>query len=169
MNKFSDLQVVREYQHKDKSKLIKYIEILYSKTSELNKIDNLTERKKEACKRSGIAYDEDADYITLKKDSTISHLIYCYLSYFCHSNKHHSLMANQQLFWRMQRVIMEFIDGGNLDEAIKMSEKSEALLSRIQRQLSELYGSSDLIEMAETEMRKGIIMRSPEERVRKTA
>lgn len=167
MNKFSELPVVREYQHKDKSKLIKYIEILYSKTSELNKVDDLSDRKKEACKRSGLTYDEEADYITLKKDSPVAHLIYCYLSYFCHSNKFHNLVANQQLFWRMQNIMMT--NDEDLDQALKMSKESEALLSRIQRQLSELYGSNDMIELAEMEIRKEVVMRSPEDRVKKSA
>ena len=167
MNKFSELPIVQEYQHKDKSKLIKYIEILYSKSSELNKIDNLNDRKREACKRSGLVYDEGADYITLKKDSKMAHLVYCYLSYFCQSNKFHNLIANQQLFWRMQNIMMA--DDQDLDEAIKMSEKSEQLLSRIHRQLSEIFGSSDIIEIAEMEVRKEFTMRSPEDRVKKIA
>ncbi len=167
MNKFSELPVVREYSHKDKSKLIKYIEIMYSKTSELNKIDNLTDRKKEACKRSGLMYDEAADYITLKKDSPVANLVFQYLSYFCHSNKFHNLVANQQLFWRMQTIMMT--NDEDLDQSIKMSKESEALLSRIQRQLSELYGANELVELAEMEIRKEVVMRSPESRVQKSA
>lgn len=169
MKKFSDLPVVQEYKSKDKAALLKFIVAMYSKESDLNKIDDLTDRKKEACRRSGLTYFPEADYITLKKDSDVSHLIYCYLSYFIHNNKHHNLMANQQLFWRMQRSMMEHTEEGDLDEAIKMSEKSEQLLSRIQRQLSEIYGSIDAIDMAEMEIRREFSIKSPEERVKKIA
>lgn len=157
-------------------KTLKYISLLYSKDSELNKISSLDERKKEACKKAGLDYAKSQDIINLK-DKKINREIFDFLSSE-NPNEYVMLISDQQLFWEMQHIKMEPLDrgtGSNLldDESIlksinlknTVSAKSEELLERINRTYEKIYNHKDEIEMAKQQLR---LMR-PEERVKKNS
>jgi hypothetical protein len=157
-------------------KTLKYISLLYSKDSELNKISSLDERKKEACKKAGLDYAKSQDIINLK-DKKINREIFDFLSSE-NPNEYVMLISDQQLFWEMQHIKMEPLDrgtGSNLldDESIlksinlknTVSAKSEELLERINRTYEKIYNHKDEIEMAKQHLR---LMR-PEERVKKNS
>lgn len=166
MKKFTDFPVVKEYDSKDKKAVLKYIELLYSKGSLLIKIENLDERKKVASEKAGLNAGDHQDLILLKKDSKEANLVFVYLSHYQNNNKFHSLIASQQLLWRMHRIMMEDNDS-NMEQALKWSKESEGLSSRIDNLMSEIYGTSDVMEIASTEIRKVISLPRHEEMVRK--
>jgi len=151
-------------------KTLKYIQHLYSKDSDLNKIASLDERKKEACKRAGLDWEKSQDIVNLK-DKKINKEIFDFLSAE-NPNEYVMLVSDQQLFWEMQHIKMESLDTEKADEesilkAINLkntiSAKSEELLDRINRTFEKIYNYKDEIEMAKQQLR---IMR-PEERVKK--
>lgn len=151
-------------------KTLKYIQHLYSKDSDLNKIASLDERKKEACKRAGLDWQKSQDIVNLK-DKKINREIFDFLSSE-NPNEYVMLVSDQQLFWEMQHIKMESLDTEKADEesilkAINLkntiSAKSEELLERINRTFEKIYNYKDEIEMAKQQLR---IMR-PEERVKK--
>lgn len=163
MKKFSELPFVNEFQSKDKKNILKYVEAMYDKDSKLNHIENLDERKQEACRVSGLNFEDHPDLINLTKDSPEATLVFMFLSYFQNNNKYHNLQANIQLFWRMQKEMMEA--GDDMEKAVKWSKETEQLLNRIDRQMSEIYGSNDVVNIANHEIRKEIFMRTPESRI----
>lgn len=152
-------------------KTLKYIQHLYSKDSDLNKIASLDERKKEACKRAGLDWEKSQDIVNLK-DKKINKEIFDFLSSE-NPNEYVMLVSDQQLFWEMQHIkmepldIKEDIDPESTLKAINLkntiSAKSEELLERINRTFEKIYNYKDEIELAKQQLR---IMR-PEERVKK--
>lgn len=151
-------------------KTLKYIQHLYSKDSELNKIASLDERKKEACKRAGLDWEKSQDIVNLK-DKKINREIFDFLSSE-NPNEYVMLVSDQQLFWEMQHIKMESLDTDKADEESilksinlknTISAKSEELLERINRTFEKIYNHKDEIEMAKQQLR---IMR-PEERVKR--
>lgn len=165
MKKFSDFPVVKEFQHKDKAKVLKYIELMFNKSSNLIKIENMDERIRVACGKAGIKPEDHVNLISLKKDSQEAHLVFVYLSHYQNNNKFHNLLAAQLLLWRMQRMMME-TDASDMEQALKWSKESEGLSNRIDNMMSELYGAPTVVEMATTETRKVIALPRPEDRIR---
>lgn len=165
MKKFGDLPIVKDYKHKEKTKILKYIELMYSKGSDLVKIENMDERRKVACTKAGLNPIDHTDLLLLTKDSLEATLVFNYLSYFQNSNKFHNLMASQQLLWRLHAIMMSS-DDSNLETAIKLSKESESLCNRIDNLMSEIYGAKEVVEAVATEIRKIIIEKTPEQRVR---
>src|ERR1700748_3361192 len=121
MSKFSDLDVCQRFNHKDKNKLLFYIDLLYSKESTLNSIQNLSERKREACKQAKInPLDQEVISIMDLKHDEVNKLIFAYLSVYQSSNSYHKLCSDQQLFWDIQRVLMSPV--GTEDEDTLMAK-----------------------------------------------
>lgn len=162
---FKDLEICKDYVSKDKLKILTAIDLLFNKKSELNKIQNFDERKKEACKQSGLKS------IELLDEEKVKDLIFYYLSYYQHSNEFQLLINDQQLFWALQKEMMKPVPTEEIEDAydfkLKISKQSAELLNRIKIRMADLYNvdqvGQDTIELIEDKIR---VLR-PEERVTK--
>lgn len=164
---FKDLEVCKNYVHKDRVKILSAIDLLFNKKSELNKIQNIEERTKEACRQAGLKSTEILD------DDQVKDLIFHYLSYFQNSNEYQLLINDQQLFWHLQREMMKPVptDKDEIEDyydfKLKISKQSADLLVRITLRFNNLYNAEEIgkpiVEMIEEKMR---VLR-PEDRVTK--
>jgi len=171
MVKFSDFDVCQSFVHKDKAKILSYISLLYDRESSLNGIQNLSDRKREACSRAKLdARDPEIISIMDMQHEQVNKLIFAYLSQFQNSNAYHKLCSDQQLFWDIQKILMS---PGGTDDEDKLMEKykkrgdlsktADQLLTTINKLFSEIYKDDDVQEVAATMMRQ---MLRPEDRVR---
>jgi hypothetical protein len=166
---FKDTDICKKFTHKDKSKIIHYIELVYSRNSELNNIDSVEDRRIEACRQAGLNPDHVQDIIMQKNDQ-VNDLIFHYLGYFQNSNEMHQLMAEQQLFWDIQREMMKPVEEDKKEEQydwkLKMMVKSSDLLNRIKSRKNELFNPKDIgedtVDIIETKIR----ILKPEERIK---
>lgn len=155
-------------------KTLKYIQYLYSKDSDLNKIASLDERKKEACKRAGLDWEKSQDIVNLK-DKKINREIFDFLSSE-NPNEYVMLVSDQQLFWEMQHIKMEPLDRGagekmldddqilkNMNLKNTLAVNDEKLMEKIMRTYEKIYKTPAEIEMAQEQLR----MMRPEERIKK--
>lgn len=171
MKRFEDFPIVKEFVDKDKSKIIKYVELVYAKTSELVSMEDLDERKKKAMEMTGITDNT----IPEMENKSVNELIFTYLSFYQNSNLYHNFLANQYLFWQQQNMLMtpiQIVDDADLMMKrilLKdtLSEKSGKLLVRINKQREELYPGKQEREVAEIIIRKEAVIRSPEQRLKK--
>lgn len=152
----------------------KYIELMYTKDSELNKIQNLDERKKVACEKAGLDF-EKSQHIVLLTDKDVREQIFKFLE--ANSpNEYMMLVSDEQLFVDMQHMKMEPLqlkDGENTvddDRRLKnmnlkntLSENSEKILDRINRTREKVYKDPEIIEASKDKIR----MLKPEERLKK--
>ena len=156
---------------KDKSKIDKYIRLLYGKDSELNHILELNERKKTACLKAGLDPKEPASQAIMDlKNDKVNDQIFEFMR---QNNplEHIQLISDTQLFFEILKRKMQPLDDDldddvmlkNINLKTTMSQKSEELLDRIKRLHKEIYQTSAEIEMAEGKIRKMI---SPEARVK---
>lgn len=173
MVKFSDFKECREFRHPDKAKIIKYIELLYHKDSELNGIQNLMDRKMEACKNAKLNPSaEDIQNIMDMRDESVNFLIFLYLSQFQSSNEFHQLCMDQQLLWNIQQLLAMPVTSVDEDEIMKkyekrtdLSKKATELITKINKGISEIYTSDDKTQdVMISHVRQ---MMRPEERIRK--
>jgi predicted transcriptional regulator with HTH domain len=152
---FRESEIVRDFNHPDKEKILKYIETMYSEKSDVNEITDLEARKKESCRRAGIDPESElGQTLIYLKDDSVGDLIFDFLSGH-NSAKYSQLCADQQLLWEMQRELLKPIDGDNLDDRLKaveykdkISVRCNGLLSRINKGYSEVYKYEDEIRMA---------------------
>jgi len=152
MVKFSDSEICKSFVHKEKAKVIKYIEAMYNKNSKLNNIQNLKDRKLEACKESKLnPKDVDTIDVMEMKNEDVRKLVMYYLSIFQNSNQFHQLITDQQLFWSIQEIIVkpiEDVDEDSIMEKYKkrtaLSETADNLAKRINRLYSEIYATDEL-------------------------
>lgn len=151
---FRENDVVKDFKHKDKEKIIHYIELLYSEKSELNQINDLTERKKSACRKANITDVKLAESLMNLSDDPLTALIFHYLSS-QNSNKYTQLCADQQTLWEMQQEILKPIDGDSKDERLKAVEYKDKvsirchdLLRRINQSYSDIYKEEEEIAAA---------------------
>lgn len=139
-----------------------YIELMYSEKSELNQIQDLEERKKTACAKAKLNYDDSAiqEMIHLK-NKDVNEQIFNFTKQ-NNSNKYILLISNQHLFWEQMQQLMEPLkvakdEDDNLLKDINLkntiSEKSESLLQRIDNLYKEIYKDIDVIEMAGEKIR----------------
>jgi hypothetical protein len=169
VNKFSDFDVCKAFKHKDKALLLKYIELVYSKESQLNSIQNLNERKVEACVKAGLD-PADAQMIAIMdmKDPEMNNLIFHFQSYFQSSIDHQQYMTDLQTFLDLQKVLMTPISFTDEDVEAKYKKRdsllaiSDNLRQRINRLRAELY-SVDTKDMADLKVRQ---LLSPEQRIK---
>lgn len=159
MNNFSDSDVVKKFSHKDKRKILEWIALVFDKNSELAKTTDLHERKLAAFKKVSLA--PDPNIISMESEE-IKNLIFHYLGS-TQSNRVIQLISNQQLLWGIQQKLMEHtVD--DFDEKLKMSASCDALLERIETQITMIYGTDkEITEMVETKIRS----LRPEDRVMK--
>jgi len=150
-----------------------YIELVYSEKSELNNVQDLQERKKQACAKAKLNFNDEAvQLIVTMKDENVRSKIFDYLVS-QNSNDFILLVSDQHLFWQLQQRLMEPLakttntddDLKDLELKTKISEKSEDLLDRIKTRYRDLFKGEAEQEVAKFKIR---LMR-PEERLKKKA
>lgn len=161
----------------------KYISLVYSKESPLNKYQSIMDRKLRAAEDIGWnVSDKEVDDIIKLKNKDVNRMIFDYLKD-TSSNKFALLISNQEFFWELQQRLMKplsssykdnngkssdvDIDDESMLKSINLkntiSEKSDALLERIEKQYKEVFLDKEEIDMAIKEI-KHI---SPESRIKK--
>lgn len=146
-----------------------YIDLVYSEKSDLNQVQDLQERKKQACAKAKLDFNsESTQNIVHMKDKDVNTRIYDYLVK-NNSNDFILLVSNQHLFWEMQQRLIEPLskhdtdtDLKDLELKTKISEKSETLLERINQRYKAIFKGEEESEMAGQKIR---LMR-PEERLK---
>lgn len=158
---------------KDKSKIDKYIQSMYSRESKLNQTTDLQERQIQACSIAGLTITnlDVQEMINLKNEGT-NELIFNFLSKE-NPNEYIMLISDQHLFLEIQRKkMLPLKDSIDDDEMLKnlnlktaMSAKSEEILERINRMLKVIYKTENEINLASNIIK----LKSPEQRIKKTA
>lgn len=148
-----------------KEDIEKYIELMYSQKSALNKIEDLNERKMQAVTKAKLnPEDPEIKNIMELKNEKVRVKIINYLNK-NNSNLFVKLISDQQLFWNMQQRLMKPLeDDDDTSKLMAISEKSEELVERIEKNYQKLYGQSELVEEAKNVIR----MISPEQRLKET-
>lgn len=150
---FVEYEAVSNFKHKNKAAILEYISLMYDKKSKLNKIENLEERKLKACSQAKLDSKEEwVIEMMAMKVQEINYLVFIYMGYYQNSNKLHKLLSDQQLFWDMQMKVMD--PATPMKERMEMSKASDKLLPMIDKGLSEIFGSDDVVNAAEEEIRK---------------
>ena len=152
MVKFSDLEVCQKFQSKDKTKILKYIETLYSKSSPLQKVQNLLDRKIAACKEAKLSpTDESVIEIMDLKNKEVNNLIFAFHAVFQDNNKMTNLAADQQLLWNIQQLMLSnpmVIDEDELSDRYKkriaLSDMADSLEKRVARLIGEIFFHEDV-------------------------
>lgn len=165
---FKDLEIVKNYQNKDKTKLIEFIQLMYSQKSELNKINNLDDRREAACKKVKIDYNNPYFKSIIEGDDQEFNDLVFHFHVTQSSLKYHSLCTDLQLFWRIQKVINDPIDEDKDIETVlkkrsELSDLSQQLRIRVDALKSEIFATNDIIEHAERKIRE---MLTPEKRLK---
>jgi hypothetical protein len=171
MQKFSDFDICKEFKHKDKNKIIKYIEVMYSKDSQLNEIQNLQDRKIKACKLAKL--DPDTKYvkeIMRLENEEVRNIIVSYLSFYQNNNEFVQLIVDQQLLWGIHEALLSppSIDANtDFSEIYKkrgaMSTLSDEITRRVNRAYTSLYATEEIKEAAHQMVSQ---MKRPEQRVK---
>ncbi len=143
--------MIKEKHSEDDSQL-RYIELMYSEDSELNKIENLEERKQLACKKAGL--DPTNLFVKTMMEMTNPKSNVRIVNYLNknNSNAYVKLMSDQQLFYNMQRILMD-PEKVDLDLWMKISERSEELMERIRVFTKQIYKHNEVIQVAEKQIR----------------
>lgn len=169
MRSFRDHPAFQAFDHKHKDKILLYIELMYAVGSDLNKIDNLEERKRTAASRSGlvVAISGDAlQTIFAEEDDSFNALRHAFLSSYQFHNKYQNLITYQQMLWNVQHAALNEADEDKkfqvMDKQIDLLEKLEGLVARL---FSEIYGDGKTIEIAKDNIRQAM---APEERLKQT-
>jgi hypothetical protein len=148
-----------------------YIQLVYSEKSELNQVQDLEDRKKQACQKAKLNYDlpEVQDIIHLRNEA-VNEKVFEHLRT-QNRNDYILLVSDQHLFWEMQQRQIEPLDRPvnndkdtvlkDLDLKTKLSEKSDQLLVRIKSRYKDVFGENEEVEMASKKIR---LMR-PEDRL----
>lgn len=159
------------YKHAHKDKILKYLEMMYAVDSELNRIDNLGERKQTAATRAGLKAEE-MQTIFQEEDKDFQDLRHKFLSEFQFHNKYQNLITYQQMLWNMQRAAInnvESTDDEGLKKAVDSRDKITDLMEKLEglvaRLFSEIYGDGKTIEVAKEQMKAAM---APEERLKQT-
>lgn len=167
---FKDSEICKKFSHKDKGKILIYIELLYSIKGELAKEADIQKRIQAACESSGLDPEEHSDIITLVNPD-VRNIVYYYLSYYQNSNRFHLLQSRQKLFWDIQQELMN--PDSKLDhiQKLALSEKCNKLLTDINSLISELYEEphgKPVADLAEESMREEKIrILRPEDRIQR--
>lgn len=158
-----------------KENIEKYIELMYSEESPLNKIENLENRKKSAAEQSGLDHDNDSHIkIMSLKDEIVNIKIFDFINK-NNSNRYIQLISDQQLFWDIQiRKMQPLAEGKDIDEDMilkninlktTISRTADELRERIEKMYTLIYKNEETKDMAEKQVR----LMSPEQRLKKQA
>lgn len=139
---------------KKQTEIDRYIELMYSKDSEFNKIDDLNERKERSALKAGldIAQPETKNLMELKNESFRVRVVNFLQKQ--QPNDFIKLLADQQLFFNMQQRLMRPLDDDDdTNKLMQISEQSEYLIDRIEKFKKKIYFQVELIEEAEKKIR----------------
>jgi len=171
---FAESELVKTFEHKFKDKILLYIEKMYNKDSPLNKIPDTGERKRLAMIAAKLdPENEDMIKIMDLEDEAVKDLVFEYLSYYQWSSRFFKLVADEQLLIRMFKQIMTPITDISTDDEFlnkmlisrkNLSVETSQLMSSVERQRSDIYGTDDA--KLNSEMRVKKILR-PEQRLKK--
>ncbi len=147
-----------------------YIQLIYSQDSPLNKVQDLEERKKLACEKAKLPYDDPkTKEIIHLKNPNVNEAIFSHLR-LSNPNKFILLIANQHLFWEQMQKLMEPIKADedmlketNLKNTI--SKNAEELLERIDKLSLDVFKDVETVTMGTTKVR----MMTPELRLKEKA
>lgn len=147
---------------KDKSKIEKYIHLVYSRESELIAILDFNDRKIKACNMVGLDPEQATSRAIMDlSNETVRDQIFEYLKTTSPLN-YIQYISDVQLFWEIQarkmRPLADTTDDElalkNLNLKTTMSAKSEELLDRINKLAKEIFQGSEEMKMAEDKIRK---------------
>lgn len=153
---FRKSDIVKNFSHKDKKNIIDYISMVYMKESPLKHITDLKDRKKQAISKSGITDDKVIHELMFLKNDKFRNLIYYCLS---ESNpmKFTKLIADMELFYQLQDRIMSPTSDDDVDKELAefkirsaLSKDSDELLSRIQKNIKDVFPNQEEVEMIES-------------------
>lgn len=159
---FKTFKIFQDYSHPQKDKILKYIELLYSVGSELNKIDSLQDRKLTAAKQAGLKADE-MQTIFEEKDEAFAELRHHYMSFYQYHNKYANLMVFQHMLWAAQQEAMKPVEAkawGDWDKLSDFIIKMEQVVSKL---FIEIYTDQKIIDHAKEQIRTA---KSVEERLK---
>lgn len=152
---------MKQAKNSEDDSLRRYVELMYSEGSELNKVENLEERKQLACKMAGL--DPISPFVKSMMEMTNPKTNVQIINYLNknNTNLYVKLMSDQQLFYNLQRIIMDS-EKVDLDLWMKISEKSEDLVKRIEELKFKIYKQPEVMAIADKQIR----MITPEQRLR---
>lgn len=144
----------------------KYIELLCSKDSPLNKIENFEERQKAAAQKVGIKDPEALWGTDMFKEA-----VHEFMSKQS-NNKYQNLFTSQVMLWNTQRLALNPYEGTDEEKLAKgvvlrekISDLTEKLEERISKLLLEVYKEERIIAIAKEQIVKKVM--TPEERILK--
>lgn len=142
---------------------VKFVELLCNYRAPGNKQTNFQERLEDAatmCEMDVNALD----------DGGIRELIHAYLSYYQYHSKYQLLLNYQITQWRIGKLFLEGIEEGDAEGLTKeitlmdkMTDLSWKLNQKIENLYSEIYGESEIIDIARDQVKKAL---SPEQRMK---
>ncbi len=164
MKSFSQTPVAKAFIHPEREVILKYIGFICDKTSDLNAIENLEDRK--AAARAKAKWGGTEDKVLLEQ---IDELVFHYLSYFQYSLDFALLLSREELYAQMLQAIRDPIDITDADKYMKtikikgdINKLLQELLDGIKELRKEIYGIHE--EQAAPKILK---VRSPESRLKK--
>lgn len=169
MRSFRSHHAFESYKHPHKDKVLKYIELMYAVGSELNKIDNLDERKIAAATKAGLNVS-GMQSIFGEEDKEFQDLRHKFLSEYQFNNKYQNLVTYQQMLWNMQRAAINNVVSVNdedlkkaVDSRDKITDLMEKLEGLVARLFSEIYGDGKTIDIAKENISQSM---TPEDRLK---
>lgn len=143
MKPFPSTDIAKSFRHPDRDAILKYVDLVCAKTSDLNTIENWEERHKAALAKSKWSGTEDKKLL-----EQVDELIFYYLSYYQGNNEFALLLSREQLFSQMLEAMRDPLaqttDEGkylkNIEIKGKIDDLLDSLLVRIKAQRSAIYG-----------------------------
>lgn len=169
IKKFSDTEIAKSLERKDRNKILTYIELMYDQKSELNKIPDLKERKDTAMSMAKLnPHDDEMKEIMDIKNDQVNELIFYYLSFHQNNIRYQKYCSDLQFLWYMMAEMMKPIDEKiEIEKQIKtralMSLECDNLIARLEHAKSDIWGTDDVKAMAEHKVKA---MLSPEKRLK---
>jgi hypothetical protein len=164
MRSFKTHRAFQSYNHPQKDKILKYIELMYAVGSDMNKIDSLPERKSASAQKAGLKV-EDMQTIFEERDDAFKQLRHVYLSEYQFHNKYTNLVTWQQMLWNAQRDALKEVEDFDVGRMDKIADFIDKLEGKVSKAFSEIYGNNDIIEIAKENIR---VAKSTEERLKET-
>jgi len=144
---YKDVDEFSNFKRKDKNKILKYIELCFSKDSPLNQIQNFRSRQIKAAQKSRLSTtDENVIKIMNFDDEQVNVLINTYVGKLQNSNFYDSLVSNQFLFWSIQEEMRKPLDSAKINERAALSKHSEVIEKRITDLTHKIYGYDEVAE-----------------------
>lgn len=150
---FKESPICQKFKHKNKDKIMAFLDLMFSQKSELNHIQNFGERIAEACGRAKLSQDDqDVQDIIQMKNEEVNDLIFAYrISQ--NTNQYNQLLSEQILLWNIQKILSKPLDDAkDVEKEIKsrssMSEDADRLIERIERRYDVIWNFNEVKGMA---------------------